>query len=144
MSKLHIIIQMQSIVGNNDNEIQNDRNQQDYGMRIYDPRVGRFLSVDPLTQQYPYYTPYQFAGNMPIWAVDFDGLEPSFSTSAFKFVFGSPKGYSHPRTALDYSLIRVYKLKGRFIMRHFFGLHIQHISEPGEMHFIVNIAHGIN
>jgi len=58
-----------------DDEVKGDDNQQDYGMRIYDPRVGRFLSVDPLSAQYPWYTPYQFAGNMPIWAVDLDGLE---------------------------------------------------------------------
>ncbi|HET9056051.1 MAG TPA: RHS repeat-associated core domain-containing protein [Chitinophagaceae bacterium] len=59
----------------NDNEVKGEGNQQNYGMRIYDPRLGRFLSVDPLTQSYPWYTPYQFAGNMPIWAVDLDGLE---------------------------------------------------------------------
>src|SRR5690606_2002586 len=34
-----------------------------------------FLSVDPLTKDYPFYTPYQFAGNKPISAVDLDGLE---------------------------------------------------------------------
>lgn len=51
-------------------------NSQDYGMRIYDPRVGRFLSVDPLTKSYPFYTPYQFAGNNPILSIDVDGLEP--------------------------------------------------------------------
>jgi RHS repeat-associated protein len=55
--------------------------QYDYGFRIYDPRLGRFLSVDPLTKEYPWYTPYQFAGNMPIWAVDLDGLEEKKSTS---------------------------------------------------------------
>jgi hypothetical protein len=33
------------------------------------------LSVDPLAPSYPWYTPYQFAGNKPIWAVDLDGLE---------------------------------------------------------------------
>jgi hypothetical protein len=33
------------------------------------------LSVDPLTKGYPFYTPYQFAGNNPIWAIDLDGLE---------------------------------------------------------------------
>ncbi|MCB0740980.1 MAG: RHS repeat-associated core domain-containing protein [Chitinophagaceae bacterium] len=59
----------------NDNEVKGEGNQQDYGMRIYDPRLGRFLSLDPLTAKFPFYTPYQFAGNSPIWAVDLDGLE---------------------------------------------------------------------
>ncbi|MES2429304.1 MAG: RHS repeat-associated core domain-containing protein [Bacteroidota bacterium] len=49
--------------------------QYDYGFRIYDPRLGKFKSVDPLKSSYPYYTPYQFAGNMPIAAIDLDGLE---------------------------------------------------------------------
>ncbi|MBV6655166.1 MAG: RHS repeat-associated core domain-containing protein, partial [Mameliella sp.] len=51
----------------------------DYGFRIYNPAIGRFLSVDPLTRSYPWYTPYQFAGNKPIWAVDLDGLEEFYS-----------------------------------------------------------------
>jgi RHS repeat-associated protein len=59
----------------NDNEVKGEGNQQDYGMRIYDPRIGRFLSVDPLSGKYPFYTPYQFAGNSPILALDIDGLE---------------------------------------------------------------------
>ncbi|MGF6846847.1 RHS repeat-associated protein [Chitinophaga sp. W3I9] len=59
----------------NDNEVKGAGNQYDYGFRIYDPRIARFLSVDPLTQTYPWYTPYQFAGNKPIVAVDLDGLE---------------------------------------------------------------------
>ncbi len=52
----------------------------DYGFRIYNPAIAKFLSVDPLAPDYPYYTPYQFAGNMPIWAIDLDGLEPEFRT----------------------------------------------------------------
>ncbi|MFK5854484.1 MAG: RHS repeat-associated core domain-containing protein [Bacteroidota bacterium] len=58
-----------------DNEVSGNGNQYDYGFRIYNPRIGRFLSVDPLFQSYPWYTPYQFAGNKPIWAIDIDGLE---------------------------------------------------------------------
>jgi RHS repeat-associated protein len=50
---------------------------QDYGMRIYNPALGRFLSVDPLSPKYPWYTPYQFAGNSPIESIDLDGLEPT-------------------------------------------------------------------
>ena len=56
-------------------EVYGDGNVYDYGFRIYNPRLGKFLSVDPLTYSYPYYTPYQFAGNMPIAAIDLDGLE---------------------------------------------------------------------
>jgi RHS repeat-associated protein len=58
-----------------DDEIKGDGNQQEYGMRIYDPRVGRFLSVDPLTRSFPWWSPYQFAGNGPIVNIDLDGLE---------------------------------------------------------------------
>lgn len=47
----------------------------DYGFRIYNPNLGKFLSVDPLMKSYPWYTPYQFAGNKPIIAIDIDGLE---------------------------------------------------------------------
>ena len=47
----------------------------DYGFRIYNPAIGKFLSVDPLTKAYPWYTPYQFAGNKPIKFIDLDGLE---------------------------------------------------------------------
>jgi RHS repeat-associated protein len=47
---------------------------QDYGMRIYNPSLGRFFSIDPATKKYPYNSPYNFAGNRPIWHVDIDGL----------------------------------------------------------------------
>lgn len=59
----------------NDNEVKGTGNQQDYGFRIQDPRLGRFLSVDPLTKGYPMLTPYQFASGNPIAGVDEDGLE---------------------------------------------------------------------
>ncbi len=44
-------------------------------MQIYDPRVGRFLSADPIAKSYPELTPYQFASNTPIQGIDLDGLE---------------------------------------------------------------------
>jgi len=44
-------------------------------MRIYDGRLGRFLSVDPLTKSFAWYSPYQFAGNTPIAAIDLEGGE---------------------------------------------------------------------
>lgn len=42
---------------------------------MYDGRLGKFLSVDPLTPKYPELTPYQFASNRPIDGIDLDGLE---------------------------------------------------------------------
>jgi RHS repeat-associated protein len=65
----------------NDNEVKGEGNQQDYGFRIYDPRLAKFLSVDPLTKSYPWYSPYQFAGNKPIAATDLDGLEELWITN---------------------------------------------------------------
>jgi RHS repeat-associated protein len=64
----------------NDYEVKGSGNEIDYGMRVYDPRIGRFLSVDPLMHDFPHYTPYQFAGNMPIIAIDLDGAEPEAVT----------------------------------------------------------------
>ena len=61
-----------------DNEVYGEGNAYDYGFRIYNPRLGKFLSVDPLTKSYPWYTPYQFAGNTSIQAIDLDGLEEYF------------------------------------------------------------------
>ncbi|MEA3392839.1 MAG: DUF4329 domain-containing protein, partial [Candidatus Marinimicrobia bacterium] len=44
--------------------------------RMYDSRIARFFAVDPLAPKYPYWTPYQFAGLMPIRYVELEGLEP--------------------------------------------------------------------
>jgi RHS repeat-associated protein len=46
-----------------------------YGMRYYAAWLCRFVSVDPLQFKYPYYTPYQYAGNKPISFIDLDGGE---------------------------------------------------------------------
>ena len=59
----------------NDDEAKGYGNEVDYGARVYDARLGRFLSLDPLYKKYPELTPYQFASNTPLQAVDLDGLE---------------------------------------------------------------------
>lgn len=58
-----------------DDEIKGEGNSINYIARIQDTRLGRFLSVDPLTKSFPMLTPYQFASNTPIQAVDLDGKE---------------------------------------------------------------------
>jgi RHS repeat-associated protein len=57
----------------NDNEIKGAGNSYDFGARIYDPRLGRFLSVDKLTGEAPMLTPYHFCSNAPVSKVDVDG-----------------------------------------------------------------------
>ncbi|MCL4817479.1 MAG: hypothetical protein KJZ56_12670 [Flavobacteriales bacterium] len=61
-----------------DDEVKGAGNSYSFTFRFYDPRLGRFLSPDPLIvykQKYPWYTPYQFAGNKPIQAIDLEGLQ---------------------------------------------------------------------
>jgi RHS repeat-associated protein len=47
----------------------------DYKNRDYDPWIIRFKRTDALEAKYPFYSPYQFAGNKPINSIDLDGLE---------------------------------------------------------------------
>ena len=47
----------------------------DYGARIYDGRIGRWLSIDPSQVKYPHLTPYGFCGNDPINSIDLNGKD---------------------------------------------------------------------
>lgn len=58
----------------NDNEVKGEGNSLDFGVRIYDPRVGRFLSVDPLSKDIVDYSPYHFAFDNPILLEDVNGM----------------------------------------------------------------------
>ena len=61
--------------GFNGKENDKESGEQDYGMRMYDPRIAKFLSIDPLANKFPHLTPYQFASNSPIQSIDLDGAE---------------------------------------------------------------------
>ncbi len=47
----------------------------DYGFRIYNAQLGKFLSVDPLYQSFAGLSPFHYASNNPVTNVDLDGLE---------------------------------------------------------------------
>ena len=91
-----------------DNEVKGKGAQYDYGFRIYDSRIGKFLSVDPLFSSYPFYSSYQFAGNSPIMFIDLDGLErakPRKHKNQLKCWDGQrPKGGKKPKGGLNLSL----------------------------------------
>ncbi len=56
-----------------DNEVKGEGNSYDFGARMYDSRLGKWLSLDALASSYPGISPYTFALNTPIQAVDPDG-----------------------------------------------------------------------
>jgi RHS repeat-associated protein len=43
--------------------------------RVHDPRIGRFLSIDPLAPEYPWNSPFAFSENRVIDGIDLEGLE---------------------------------------------------------------------
>lgn len=49
-------------------------NTYDYGFRGYYAPIGRFTSIDPLAEQTPWQSPYAYAGNNFINAIDWMGL----------------------------------------------------------------------
>ncbi len=51
-----------------DDEIKGVGNSLDYGARIYDARLGRRHSRDPLEVAYKSLSPYQFAANSPVYS----------------------------------------------------------------------------
>ena len=59
-----------------DDEIKGNGASLNYEYRMHDPRLGRFLSVDPLSSSYPFYSPYAFSGNRVIDSREIEGLEP--------------------------------------------------------------------
>src|SRR5690554_6488786 len=61
-----------------DDEIKGQGNSYDFGARLYDPRVGRWLSIEPLASKYPDLSPYNFVANSPIIFIDPDGEKIEF------------------------------------------------------------------
>ena len=60
-----------------------------YGARYYDPCLGRFVSVDPLAEKFPYVTTYNYAENEPIKNIDLWGLQalPNNAINELKSLF---------------------------------------------------------
>jgi RHS repeat-associated protein len=45
----------------------------DFGARIHDARLGRWMSVDRFVKQYASQTPYAYSNDSPILFIDIDG-----------------------------------------------------------------------
>jgi len=52
-----------------------------YRYRNYDPTIGRFFGVDPISEDYYNISTYQFAHNNPVWKIEIEGLEGAPTTN---------------------------------------------------------------
>jgi RHS repeat-associated protein len=62
-----------------DPELYGEGNSYAFEYRIHDPRIGRFLSIDPLAAKYPHNSPYAFSENIVIHCFELEGLERYYS-----------------------------------------------------------------
>ena len=58
-----------------------------YGARIYDPAMGRFTGVDPISDKFPWVSTYNYAENRVPNAIDLHGLQSlNFNNYAFQYL----------------------------------------------------------
>ncbi len=58
-----------------DDEAKGEGNSYDFGARIYDSRLGRWMSLDPLMTKHPDLSPYNYVSNSPLTMIDPDGKD---------------------------------------------------------------------
>ncbi|MBO6517975.1 MAG: hypothetical protein JJ975_15660 [Bacteroidia bacterium] len=63
-----------------DDEVNDKGNSYAFKYRIHDPRLGRFLSRDPLSADYPWNSSYAFAENSVVAGIDLEGSEFTLAT----------------------------------------------------------------
>ncbi|KAB2892587.1 MAG: hypothetical protein F9K28_11455 [Bacteroidetes bacterium] len=56
-------------------EADNETGLGNYGVRLYEPEYGRFMSVDVLWEKRAYANPYHYCLNMPLTSTDASGLD---------------------------------------------------------------------
>ena len=49
-----------------DDKLKGNGNSYDFQARIYDAKIGRFLSLDPMQEKYPNFSIYIYSANNPI------------------------------------------------------------------------------
>jgi RHS repeat-associated protein len=84
-----------------DVELNGEGNSYDFGARIYDPRLGKWLSTDPLEAKYAGLSPFNYVANSPVQYKDDDGRDiiavnnnsKSLIKAALNEAFGKNNGF---------------------------------------------------
>lgn len=95
-----------------DNEVAGNGVDYDFGDRIYDSRIARWLSTDPLQKKYAGLTPYHFTFDNPIAFKDQDGRDGRLSIDYDKkqvtlestiYIYGGDKNLDYTQLAAKYN-----------------------------------------
>ena len=62
-------------------EIEGENNFIEFKYRMHDPKLARFISIDPLNKQFPWNSTYSFAENTPIIGKELEGREIQVSNT---------------------------------------------------------------
>jgi RHS repeat-associated protein len=122
-----------------DNEVNGEGNSYAFKYRIHDPRLGRFLSVDPLSATYPWNSPYAFAENRVIDGMDLEGREWSKATEI------SSVGHKYVRYTVKFTVYNETDVENDFVSPHLEKLaklaekDFTHSSEDGGTTYLMDI-----
>jgi RHS repeat-associated protein len=128
-----------------DNEMKGEGNSLDFGARIYDSRLGRWLAVDKLKFKHPYVSPYNFVLNKPLLFIDPNGKDVYiyYMRSGDKFDF------SHTAVGQGYNnKITYFAALGNFVHYYIEEVHnndgsmseYRRISEVGTMKLYMDMG----
>ncbi|HEY5750645.1 MAG TPA: RHS repeat-associated core domain-containing protein [Chryseolinea sp.] len=87
----------------NGKELQNELDLAwlDYGARMYEPDLGRFIVQDKFTEKYADFTPYHYALNNPLLFVDMNGDSTIFYDNNANVLYVSDDGLENSAVIVD-------------------------------------------
>ncbi|MFC0181502.1 RHS repeat domain-containing protein [Pseudarcicella hirudinis] len=74
----------------NGKECQTETGMYDFGARMQDPVLGRWFTIDPMTDSQESWSPYHYTYNNPVNYVDLFGLSPSGALKVMLLLFAQP------------------------------------------------------
>ena len=86
----------------------------DYGARFYEPELGRWTTVDPMTEEHFDYTPFAYVYNNPISFIAFFGLDTTLYVPELEAVTVTAKRNKHAETMNNPYVQAVHRAQSQF------------------------------